>query len=138
MFAMDSKYSIGVLDQGHRTKTNSTIVTELHRRIQLLSNKGRRRIITFKWVKAHTGIAGNEVADRLAGRAARLANTSLPMPPLPPMIPINNDINTDNFIYPTMNDILAIYPQSYGPMDIERMLIATGHYITQLTNIRPI
>ena len=43
MFAMDSKYSIGVLDQGHRTKTNSTIVTELHRRIQLLSNKGRRR-----------------------------------------------------------------------------------------------
>ena len=60
------------------------------------------------------------------------------MPPLPPMIPINNDINTDNFRYPTMNDILAIYPQSYGPMDIERMLIATGHYITQLTNIRPI
>ena len=46
MFAMDSKYSIGVLDQGHRTKTNSTIVTELHRRIQLLSNKGRRRIIS--------------------------------------------------------------------------------------------
>ena len=135
---MDSKYSIGVLDQGHTPIANHKIITELHRRLQQLSNHGHRRI-TFQWVKAHDGIAGNEVADQLAGAASSIADITQLMPPLPPMVPIINDIHVPtNQSYPTKDHILGVYPPNYGHKDVERMLVATGHYITELNNVRPI
>ena len=138
MFAMDSKYSIGVLDQGHTPIANHKIITELHRRLQQLSNHGHRRI-TFQWVKAHDGIAGNEVADQLAGAASSIADITQLMPPLPPMVPIINDIHVPtNQSYPAKDHILGVYLPNYGHKDVERMLVATGHYITELNNVRPI
>lgn len=137
IFAMDSQYSIGVLDQGHRPKANIILINELHRRIQILSNYGHRRI-TFCWVKAHANNAGNEVADRLAGTASRTANINMSIPSLPPMIHIINDIQHQIIPTYSINDILGVYPISFGPMDIERLLIATSHYITHITDVRPI
>ena len=136
IFATDSKYIIGVLDEGHKPQSNIATITELHRRIQLLSNRGQRRI-TFRWVKAHAGFAGNETADHLAGTASHSADINMPMPSLPPMIPIINDVQRNPLQYST-NDILGVYPDTYGPMDVERLLVATGHYITHITDVRPI
>ena len=136
IFAMDSKYSIGILDGGHKPRSNIAIITELHRRIQLLSNHGQRRI-TFRWVKAHVGIAGNEVADRLAGTASLSADINMSMPSLPPMIHVINDVKHYPPQYST-NDILGVYPKTFGAMDIERLLASTGRYITHITDIRPI
>jgi ribonuclease HI len=136
IIAMDSKYCIGVLSNGHQTNTNSDIINELLKRIQLLSNNGQRRI-TFSWIKGHSGNAGNDFADNMAGSAAHDADLSLPLPQLPPYIPIINEHKSIPSL-PSINDIIGIYPDWYGPMDIKRMLTYTAHYITQLTNVRSI
>jgi ribonuclease HI len=65
------------LQHGTHVNANHLIIDELHRRIQLLSHYGQRRIV-FKKVEAHSGIAGNEVADYLAGYAANDADINQP------------------------------------------------------------
>jgi hypothetical protein len=57
------------------------LVEEIRKRVARL--KSYEWKVTFSWVKAHVGIYGNEVADRLAKKAARSNGTSIALNRIP-------------------------------------------------------
>lgn len=61
----DSAYSIGVLTGRYKVKKNKELIAEIR---SLISEFVK---VTFKKVKGHVGIPGNELVDELAGRAIR-------------------------------------------------------------------
>ena len=68
----DSAYAIGMLDKGWQAKANINLIQKLKKLISYFD-------ITFKKVKGHAGIEGNEIADTLATKAIKLKqNTFFP------------------------------------------------------------
>jgi hypothetical protein len=63
------------LDSLHNVNNHAYLVEEIRKRVATLESSKRQ--ITFSWVKAHVGVYGNELADRLAKEAARRNNTSI-------------------------------------------------------------
>jgi len=61
----DSAYSIGVLTGRYKIKKNKELIAEIR---SLISEFVK---VSFKKVKGHVGIPGNELVDELAGRAIR-------------------------------------------------------------------
>ncbi|KAJ4430831.1 hypothetical protein ANN_19422 [Periplaneta americana] len=62
----DSKIT---LDSLQNSRNHNSLIEEIRK--ELTSLRGTGWIITFSWVKAHIGIFGNELADRLAKKATR-------------------------------------------------------------------
>jgi ribonuclease HI len=67
----DSRVS---LDSLHNPKNHAFLVEEISKRVASLENIEWK--IKFSWVKAHVGVYGNELADRLAKEAARIDSTN--------------------------------------------------------------
>jgi ribonuclease HI len=62
------------LDSLHDPNIHAYLVTEIRKKLtSMVRTKWK---IKFSWVKAHVGIFGNELADRLAKEAARNDETS--------------------------------------------------------------
>jgi ribonuclease HI len=61
----DSKYAIGVLQQGWKAKANAELIAHVREEL------GLRRHVRLVYVKGHAGIALNERADELARQAIR-------------------------------------------------------------------
>lgn len=66
----DSKYSIGVLQQGWKAKANVELIANTKAALARLKHR-----VTLTYVPGHAGVAGNERADELA-RAAIVAEAS--------------------------------------------------------------
>ncbi|KAH9856134.1 hypothetical protein C2E23DRAFT_810216 [Lenzites betulinus] len=60
-------------DRGWLGVSNSNILKRVAARL-----RRRSAVTSFKWVKGHSGVLGNEGADRLAARGATMAPTQLP------------------------------------------------------------
>jgi hypothetical protein len=56
------------------TKLNNHLIEEIRKRAVTLNKNNWK--IEFKWVKAHAGIYGNEIADRLAKEATQNHNVT--------------------------------------------------------------
>jgi len=67
----DSRVS---LDSLHNPNNHAHLAEEIRKRVT--SMKGAKWKIKFSWVKAHAGIYGNEMADKLAKQAARSDGSS--------------------------------------------------------------
>lgn len=63
----DSTYCIGVLSKKWRPKKNQELIARIKSKISLYKD---RAAVRFEYVRGHSGIEGNEIADRLANRAA--------------------------------------------------------------------
>lgn len=61
----DSEYALGAASSRNRASANRELIAELQAEV------GRFRKITFQHVKGHSGVTYNELADKLAGRAAK-------------------------------------------------------------------
>jgi ribonuclease HI len=72
----DSDYSIGVLTRGWATNKNSVLVEAVSDTV----NSSRHRI-HFVWAPGHTGILGNEIADRLADKGTQRSSEGEGIPP---------------------------------------------------------
>jgi ribonuclease HI len=133
----DSKYVIGVLTKGHILNHNKDAVDTISHYLQTISNHGRRSV-SFHWNKGHSGISGNEIADRLAASGTQNCkpHDALPPPPIPPFL--IHDLTRQQPTQYTLNDVLGVYPTHYGPTDVIRMLHATSMYIDALTTSHPI
>jgi ribonuclease HI len=57
------------MDSIRSAKNHNYLVEEIKKKAANLNKKNWR--IEFKWVKAHVGIYGNEIADRLAKEATK-------------------------------------------------------------------
>jgi len=68
----DSRVTLGSL---RNVNNHAYLVEEIRKRVVSLERYEWK--ITFSWVKAHVGINGNELADRLAKEAARSNGTSI-------------------------------------------------------------
>lgn len=142
IIATDSKYCIGVFAKGHNIDRNHDTATAIYDRLQRLTNKGRRRII-FHWLRGHDGFAGNEYVDQLAKGAARSCDLKLIQPSIPNIhtLPVYTNANIhrsddDHIHIPSVSEIMGVLPPHYGPLDIKRSLVATGHYLEQLYQVR--
>jgi hypothetical protein len=62
------------LDSLRNVNNHAYLVEEIRKRVASLENRAWK--VTFTCVKAHVGIYGNELADRLAKEAARSSGTS--------------------------------------------------------------
>ena len=67
----DSRVS---LDSLQNPKNHAFLVENIRKKVASLENNEWK--IKFSWVKAHVGIYGNELADRLAKEAARSDSTN--------------------------------------------------------------
>jgi ribonuclease HI len=63
------------LDSLRNVNNHACLVEDIRKRVASLENCEWK--ITFSWVKAHVGIYGNELVDRLAKEAARSNGTSI-------------------------------------------------------------
>jgi ribonuclease HI len=72
----DSDYSIGVLTRGWATVKNSLLIEAISDTV----NASRHRI-HFVWAPGHTGIFGNEIADRLADKGTQRSSAGEGIPP---------------------------------------------------------
>jgi len=63
------------LDSLRKVNNHACLIEDIRKRVASLENYEWK--ITFSWVKAHVGICGNELADRLAKEAARSNSTSI-------------------------------------------------------------
>jgi ribonuclease HI len=63
------------LDTMKNVKNHSYLIEEIMKR--LLKLERSNWTIAFSWVKAHTGIHGNELANQLAKAAARTGDKSI-------------------------------------------------------------
>ena len=57
----DSKYCIGMLSQGWKPKANHALISRIKSIVE-----DKNLIVTFEWVKGHSGDYFNEMADKLA------------------------------------------------------------------------
>lgn len=67
----DSQYAIGVLTKAWKAKANQELIQTIKAKIK------EKKLVSFKYVKAHAGIPLNEKADELA-RFASLGRATLP------------------------------------------------------------
>eukprot|EP00745_Piridium_sociabile_P024426 TRINITY_DN38665_c0_g1_i27.p1 TRINITY_DN38665_c0_g1~~TRINITY_DN38665_c0_g1_i27.p1 ORF type:complete len:230 (+),score=6.96 TRINITY_DN38665_c0_g1_i27:65-691(+) len=74
VFLVDSKSVLHTLDS-FSTNTRPDLVFEIHYLLHCLSSKGT--VIEFCWVPSHSGINGNEIADRAAKRGAKRSDKSI-------------------------------------------------------------
>jgi len=66
---------------------------QVHKCITALNNLGKANTVHLRWVKAHIGITGNELADKLAKRGALNEanyNQGIPIP----LVKLKNNIKT--------------------------------------------
>jgi ribonuclease HI len=66
----DSKYAIGVLQQGWKAKANAALISQVKDEL-----KARGKKVLLKYVPGHSGVAMNEVADELAREAVQTRRT---------------------------------------------------------------
>ena len=66
----DSALCIGHVDRGWRFPRWKKLARSTTKKIQKLRKKVR---LTLHWVRGHAGIPGNELADKAAGKASRIA-----------------------------------------------------------------
>uniref|UniRef100_A0A6P7FR72 ribonuclease H n=1 Tax=Diabrotica virgifera virgifera TaxID=50390 RepID=A0A6P7FR72_DIAVI len=69
----DSKSSVDTIVQTKLSSTSSVVIIKILETIQLLTNTGKQ--ISLVWIKAHYGINGNEIVDRLAKDATTTGET---------------------------------------------------------------
>jgi ribonuclease HI len=74
----DSKIT---LDSLQNASNHAYLIEEIRKRVAILENSKWK--IEFSWVKAHVGIYGNEMADRLAKEAARSKDTNIAFDRIP-------------------------------------------------------
>jgi ribonuclease HI len=68
IFATDSNYVCNVLDGNWNVRANSAIIDRIRRRIAHLRRRGHP--VSFRWIRGHAGIRGNDAVDALANAAA--------------------------------------------------------------------
>jgi ribonuclease HI len=90
MVYTDSRITLDFL-QNHRIHAH--LIDEMRKRIATLKKANWK--ITFTWVKAHVGIPGNEMADKLAKEAARNRLIDINFSRVP-ISSVNHDIQTDS------------------------------------------
>ena len=90
MIHTDSRITLDSL-QNHRN--HAFLIDEIRKRIATLQEANWK--IKFTWVKAHAGIPGNEIADKLAKKAARSRLTDITFSRIPLSL-VNHDIQTDS------------------------------------------
>jgi ribonuclease HI len=66
----DSQSSLRALSERAVKGSNSELVARVEE--ELVRLRGEDRLVVITWVPSHCGVVGNELADRAAGRAARL------------------------------------------------------------------
>jgi len=66
---MGQHSSTRTVDSIRSAKNHNYLVEEIRKRAVTLNKKNWK--IEFKWVKAHAGIYGNEIVDRLAKKATQ-------------------------------------------------------------------
>jgi ribonuclease HI len=74
----DRRLTIGSL---RNPDNHAYLIEGIRRRVAKL--QGSNWKIEFSWVKAHTGICGNELADKLAKEAARIKHTDIALRRIP-------------------------------------------------------
>ena len=72
MIFTDSKIT---LDSLQNTSNHAYLIEEIRKRVAILESSKWK--IGFSWIKAHVGIYGNEMADRLAEEVARSKDTNI-------------------------------------------------------------
>jgi len=69
------------LDSLQNASNHAYLIEEIRKRVAILENCKWK--IEFSWVKAHVGIYGNEMADRLAKEASRSKVTNIAFDRIP-------------------------------------------------------
>ena len=64
----DSKYAIGVISGSYKAKSNLDLVSLAKQKLDNVKTIGT--IVNFEWVRGHSGVYGNEMADRFSERWA--------------------------------------------------------------------